>query len=519
MRKISSITQNLFYLISNELNNFTNYLNNILNSNENLKIKNFLILFFTLSFFFLFFFVIYGLKIRLFNPIFEDDFHILSLEISDISKIVNSPRPVGYILVAITNLFPINFVYPFYFLFILLNISLSIFVISYFLKINKKYFNIYIVLCSLISCTFYEYFISFKHIRAAGIFSCLFFYLNLILLFQIFKIKNKYIIFTLFVLVGCLFTLSIFSKEDFFLANILSFLVFILYAWKKRDNYKFYFLLSILLLVTFFWLYINFAYYQNPFISGGGGEDDNYEKNLSFLSIIFSYGIYLLYFKPSSFYFIYLIFLIVILKKNRNLIKNSIVFYLLIFLIIFPFSLLHKKFITEYIMQWLPIITGLVAFYSIKILSEKNITKISNLLIACSFIVIIVYASTITKTKIDRLNKQLIKSSNYISSIKKNVRIIKKYNLIKVDLMGEGDVPNPWYRQTGHWFKRELDLHNKWYVFTNEESKLYLVKDDFHYDEKKHNSKIKILSRSLIDEYQGLTMKFDNQGNLIELVE
>ena len=108
MRKISSITKNLFYLISNELNNFTNYLNNILNSNENLKLKNFLILFFTLSFFFIFFFVIYGLKIRLFNPIFEDDFHILSLEISDISKIVNSPRPVGYILAAITNLFPMR---------------------------------------------------------------------------------------------------------------------------------------------------------------------------------------------------------------------------------------------------------------------------------------------------------------------------------------------------------------------------------------------------------------------------
>ena len=57
--------------------------------------------------------------------------------------------------------------------------------------------------------------------------------------------------------------------------------------------------------------------------------------------------------------------------------------------------------------------------YSIKILSEKNLTKISNLFIACSFIIILVYASTVTKTKVDRLNKQLIKSSNYISSIKK----------------------------------------------------------------------------------------------------
>jgi hypothetical protein len=271
--------------------------------------------------------------------------------------------------------------------------------------------------------------------------------------------------------------------------------------------------------VSLFWLYINFEYYQNPFISGGGGQDSNYEKSLNLISLVFSYGIYLLYFKPSSFYFIYLIFLIIILRKNRNLIKNSLVFYLLIFLIIFPFSLLHKKFITEYIMQWFPVITGLIAFYSIKILSEKNINKIGNLFIACSLIVILLYASTVTKPKIDRLNKQLIKSSNYISSIKENSEIIKKYNLIKVDLIGEGDVPNPWYRQTGFWFNRELDLDNKWYVFTNEESKLYLVKDDFHYDEKKHNSKIKILSRSSINEYEGLTMKFDIQGNLIELVE
>ena len=222
--------QNIFYLISNELNNFTNYLYQIQNSNENLKLKNFLILFLTLSFFFLFFFIIYGLKIRLFNPIFEDDFHILSLRIGDISSILNSPRPVGYFFVSITNLFPINFIYSFYFGCILLNISLSIFVISYFLKINKDYFNTYIILCSLISCTFYEYFISFKHIRAAGIFSCLFFYLNLILLFQIIKIKNKYIISALFVLSGCLFALSIFSKEDFFLANIFGFLIFSFYA-------------------------------------------------------------------------------------------------------------------------------------------------------------------------------------------------------------------------------------------------------------------------------------------------
>jgi hypothetical protein len=519
MKKISFTTQHIFYLISNELNYFTNYLNNILNSNENLKIKNFLILFFTVSFFFLLFLVIYGLKIRLFNPIFEDDFHMLSLATSDISTIVNFPRPVGYTLVALTNLFPINFVYPFYFLLILLNISLSIFVIGYFLRINKEYFNIYIVLCSLISCTFYEYFISLKHIRSAGIFSCLFFYLNLILLFQIFKIKNKYTLLPLFVLSGCLFTLSIFSKEDFFLANIFSFLIFIFYAWKKEDKFKFYFLFSILLVVTLFWVYINFLYYENPFLLDGGGNDSNYEKNLSLFSIIFSYGFYLIYFKPSSFYFIYLIFLIIILRKNKNLIKNSIFFYFLIFLIIFPFSLLHKKFITEYIMQWLPVITGLIAFYSIKILSEKNLTKISNLFIACSFIIILVYASTVTKTKVDRLNKQLIKSSNYISGIKKNLGIIKKHNLIKVDLIGEGDVPNPWYRQTGTWFEREFNLSNKWYVFTEKSSKIYAVKNDFHYDEIKHNSKIKILSRSEINNYEGLTLKFDSQGKLIELIE
>ena len=84
------------------------------------------------------------------------------------------------------------------------------------------------------------------HLNISGpsVFSCLFFYLNLILLFQIFKIKNKYILFPLFVLSGCLFTLSIFSKEDFFLANIFSFLIFIFYAWKKEDKFKFYFYLA-----------------------------------------------------------------------------------------------------------------------------------------------------------------------------------------------------------------------------------------------------------------------------------
>ena len=141
-------------------------------------------------------------------------------------------------------------------------------------------------------------------------------------------------------------------------------------------------------------------------------------------------------------------------------------------------------------------------------------------LLLFTFLLIIFSSSIIiSKSKLTLLNQKLIKSHNYIKNIENNIEVIKKYELVKIDLQGEGDVPNPWYRQTGHWFNKKLNLDNKWYIFTDESTKLYKVKDDFHYDEIKHNSKIKIFSRSQINEYDGLTLKFDPQGNLIELTE
>ena len=134
------------------------------------------------------------------------------------------------------------------------------------------------------------------------------------------------------------------------------------------------------------------------------------------------------------------------------------------------------------------------------------------------FALIVIFASISTNLKIKNLNKMLVKSNNYLSSIKNNSELIRKYKIVKVDLLGAGSVPNPWYRQTGYWFQKKMNLQNKWYIFTDNNSKLYEVRNDFHYDEVNHNSKIKIFDRNKINDYKGLLLKFDNSGKLIELV-
>ena len=198
--------------------------------------------------------VIYGVKLRLYSPIFEDDFHILSLEVNNIKSILSSARPVGYLFTTLTNLLSINEIYIFYFFLTIVNLSLIFFIIKVFFRIEKSQFYLYLIICSLISCSFYEYFISLKHIRAAGIFSSLFFYLNIILLFKICKIKNIYLFTSGLILSSLLLLLSIFSKEDFILPNILIFMIFIFYLYKTKNYNKMYLISSILLTVIFFWL-------------------------------------------------------------------------------------------------------------------------------------------------------------------------------------------------------------------------------------------------------------------------
>ena len=518
MKIISNIYRNIYITILNEVEKQFRYLLQSFDLKTNNNFRDYLSILFTLCTFFLIFMVIYGIKLRLYSPIFEDDFHILSLEVNNIKSILSSARPVGYLFTTLTNLLSINEIYIFYFFLTIVNLSLIFFIIKVFFRIEKSQFYLYLIVCSLISCSFYEYFISLKHIRAAGIFSSLFFYLNIILLFKICKIKNIYLFTSGLILSSLLLLLSIFSKEDFILPNILIFMIFIFYLYKTKNYNKMYLISSILLTVIFFWLYINFFYYNNYFISDGGGLDANYQKNLSVISIIFSYGVYIFYFKPTAFYSIYLFSLIFFLRKNL-IINKSIIFYVFIFLIIFPFSLLSKKFITEYIIQWFPFVTGLISFYLCSLFFNKKLNMNLRLLLFTFLLIIFSSSIIISKSKLTLLNQKLIKSHNYIKNIENNIEVIKKYELVKIDLQGEGDVPNPWYRQTGHWFNKKLNLDNKWYIFTDESTKLYKVKDDFHYDEIKHNSKIKIFSRSQINEYDGLTLKFDPQGNLIELTE
>jgi hypothetical protein len=511
---ISSVTS----AFQKEFIYFFNFLDNCLR-NKNNNLLNYTLTLSSLIIFFSIFLIIYGLKLRIYSPIFEDDFHMLSLNYTDIEQILNSARPVGYVFVALSSFMPDSLIYISIFILTIINISLPIFILSVFLNIKKNQFFLYLLFASFITCSFYEYFVSLKHIRVSGLFSSLFFYLNVLIFFIIFKIKNNFLIIFYFILSLIFLLCSFFSKEDFILSNILMFIIFILYAFKKRKKIIFYSSFSILIFVIFFWIYINLAIYENPFILDGKGIDDNYQKNLSLFSIIFSYGVYLFYFTPTAFYSFYFFLLLIVLRKDINNIKSSIVFITFILLIIFPFSLLHKKFITEYIMQWFPILSSLIAFYLSLIILNKKFNKKLVLGLLSILFLIILNASIISKSELISLNEKLYKSYNYISGIKENMQIIKKNKLVKIDLQGDGGVPNPWYRQTGTWFERELNLNNKWYVFTDTKSKIYAVKNDFHYDEIKHNSKILILARSEINNYEGVTLKFDPQGNLIEIVE
>lgn len=501
-----------------ELNYFTNILEFSLEKKNNHLFRYILILT-SLFIFFSIFLIIYGLKLRIYSPIFEDDFHMLSLNYSDILNIARSARPVGYILVAISNFMPDALIYVTFFVLIIINISLPIYIFSILFNINKNQFFLYLFISSFITCTFYEYFISLKHLRISGLFSSLFFYLNIINLCIIFKLKNNYKIALYFILCLIFLICSFFSKEDFILPNIIIFLLFSYYGLKKKKFFNSSCIFLIITFVTIFWIYMNFFIYNNPFILDGGGTDDNYKKSFNLLNIIFSYGVYLFYFTPTAFYSLYFFLLLIILRKNLFITKSSLFGIILIILIIFPFSLLSKKFITEYIMQWFPILTSLIALNLSLIILKNNFNKKLILSLSSLLILILINSSIISKSKLNLINQHLLKSNNYISSIKNNIEIIRKNKIIKVDLQGDGGVPNPWYRQTGTWFERELNLNNKWYVFTDKKSKIYAVKDDFHYDELKYNSKIKILSRSEINNYEGLTLKFDSQGNLIELIE
>ena len=216
MRIISNIYRNIYITISKELEKQFRYLLQSFDLKTNNNFRDYLSILFTLCAFFLIFMVIYGVKLRLYSPIFEDDFHILSLEVNNIKSILSSARPVGYLFTTLTNLLPINEIYIFYFFLTIVNLSLIFFIIKVFFRIEKSQFYLYLIVCSLISCSFYEYFISLKHIRAAGIFSSLFFYLNIILLFKICKIKNIYLFTSGLILSSLLLLLSIFSKEDLF---------------------------------------------------------------------------------------------------------------------------------------------------------------------------------------------------------------------------------------------------------------------------------------------------------------
>ena len=104
---------NLFF--TNELNYFVNLLNRCLSKEDNNFSKYLFVLSSLLVFIFVFL-IIYGLKLRTYSPIFEDDFHMLSLSYSDIPKIMNSARPVGYVLVALSNFMPDELIYITFFL-------------------------------------------------------------------------------------------------------------------------------------------------------------------------------------------------------------------------------------------------------------------------------------------------------------------------------------------------------------------------------------------------------------------
>jgi hypothetical protein len=168
-------------------------------------------------------------------------------------------------------------------------------------------------------------------------------------------------------------------------------------------------------------------------------------------------------------------------------------------------------------MQWFPIVTSLLAF---TIIEMTKIIKNKFKKVLFFFIFFLTYvASVLTSSRaINVTNNMLIKSSNYIHAIKDNQDLIKKYNITKIILNGDGSVPNPWYRQTGSWFQDQFNLSNEWYVFTKANSNLYKVKDDFHYQEQ-HNSKIKIYDINEVGNFSGLLIEFDENGNIIKIIK
>jgi hypothetical protein len=529
------------------MNIFFVKLNNEINSLLSVKLftkSNFIRLLFCLvliNVFFVSVSILFNYNLKDYYPIYEDDFFILSLNKGDFYNLLLQPRFVTYAFSALINSLPYKYIYLICFFLSTFYQALIFIIFSILLKLSNRQFYAFIFIGTIINCSQIEFYQIYHWLLYPSIFSSIFFWLNLIFILQAYNTKNNFTFIVYFSLSFFLFFLGLFSKEDFIIPMIIVNIFFALLIYLNRNSKIFFikYQMFLLFLIIVIWIYYNYFYYLNPFINEGLGGDSTYKHSYNFFNIIYNYYVYLIRYVDVSFnLFLGLILLIIFRKRiNHKEIILCFLSFILIFLIVSSYTLLENKFTHPYVTQYLPIVS---AFLSLMLTRINFFSKI-NILIFFIFFSIQILFYYRSYNKIITLNYHLFVSKNFLLEIDQNLNLFKKNKIICINinenispnaipnvaiakpehakLLGKNAnslyYPDPWFRQDGTFFIKRYQLENYWYIFANDNSKFYRVKDSFHHT---GTTKIKILPLESLSEYNCPKFFFNKNGKLIKVL-
>ena len=485
---------------------------------------------------------LFNYNLRDFYPIYEDDFFILSLNKNDFYSLLLQPRFVTYAFSSLINSLPYKNIYLICFFLSTFYQALIFLIFSNLLNLNNKQFYAFIFIGTLINCSQIEFYQIYHWLLYPSIFSSIFFWLNLVFVLEAYNTKSKFFFIFYFFVSLFIFFLGLFSKEDFILPMIVVNIFFAILIILNRETKIFFIKYQVFFLFLFIiiWIYYNYFYYSNPFINEGLGGDSTYKQSFKLSSIIYNYYVYLIRYVDVSFnLFLSLILLLFFKKKINN--KEIILYFLscaLIFLIVSSYTLLENKFTHPYVTQYLPIVSAILSLILIRI----NLFSKKYFLFFFIFLSIQILFYHRSYNKIIAINYHLFVSKNFLVEIEKNLNLFKKNDVICINinedihlskipdftirksdyvkkLLGKNInslyYPDPWFRQDGIFFYKKYQLDNYWYIFSNENSKFYNVKDSPHHTGK---TKIKILPLDDLNNYTCPKFFFNKNGKLIKFL-
>lgn len=448
------------------------------------------------------------------TPVLEDDYFWSSL-LSFNS--MGGVRPLACFVAAIFNHIGTGFFYFFFHIYLILysvlalSLVLSIFELGQKIRWEQSFF------CGMVAYSYYWTFIyprSLGHIVAA--LSTLFGTCALLFILKAYRsdIETKKGKAQIVAAALCSF-LSYFSKEDFILPIVLSFciLICVSYFQKKATIH----LLGLALALTVplaAWFIYNYYIIINPHTAG---LDPSYQHSFNPLEMAkvaryylfgngYQKGVTLLSLAVGSF--------CIWKPSGPNGRIGSAGTLVIIFACVIPYSVLLNKREPWYVYNWLVwqsalIVVGIVAISGSWRFEEKT----RRILVSTTLLMVTIAA--LYKSNAGRVDAtawfrgEALRSSRILSLIAEHQAEIRGYPVVGV-VLGHDPI-NPWYRQTGEWFRSRMGLNNHWIIFAPKDSAIYRVRHDFHYDQA--YSKICVLSVDDLVDYQGMPMLiYDEDG-------